>query len=201
MRTAEMAAVGGYGPWAPRYREVVDWPVNRKVALVTGVLLPYTALGFITFGLLLPAETLSDDVTSYRGAVIVWTVSLLVCLLLAYASTRRGRDGSWTVYPLILSVSTCLAFLCWLFGSFSTLLMMMIPAMVLAMSLLFDPRIGWVAFGLAILDWGGLATLEIQGVLPYAPALRDRSIDALVTPSWFFFFATVMGAMVWVLAL
>lgn len=202
MWTAATSATRTYGPWARRYQEIIDWSLGRKTMLVSGLLVPSLMATVIAARLLIDEKSVPVDLIRFDGFLVTWLALMFICFLISYAATRGGREGNWTVYVLILGFSSCVAYACWLFGSFSTLFMAFVPTTVLFASLIFDPRIGWIAFGIALLDWVGLSALEIRGAVPYAPAVLDRSINALVTPAWFIFQLVMLTGMLgFVLAL
>jgi class 3 adenylate cyclase len=184
-----------------RFIEFGSWTTSRKTTLLLAVALPPHLVFAALFHLGLESDVLEERVLSRVLDLAV--VVVLACLLIAAITARSGRDGRWTAYLLMGAYGTWVSVLLVAVGVYVTPFLAYPFMLPLLLGMWFDARVGVIAcaFGIvvSVLVW----VLTLRGVLPFAPALVERSVDGMRTAGWFatvFVSLLVSVATVYVLA-
>ncbi len=166
-----------------RFIEVNNWPTSRKTALLSGLILPAHLAGWLIARFAFAADGVVKlvvfDQVFAAGAVVLsfmFTVSLV--------ATWRGAEGRWTAYLFTTLYGAFIAALVVVFGLWSTPQVAWYPVAVVLIALYFDARIGWFGFIYGLCAIAMVQALHAGGLLPYAPGLQERSIDAQHTAGW-----------------
>jgi class 3 adenylate cyclase len=164
----------------------IHWPVSRKMVLL-GVL-GVSATGIATLVNLLAHSSARDsllDLPLLNRYMVVWMLAQVLATLASVPAAIAGREARWGTYLFIAVQAPFMAGLLHLFGTMGSPLVAIFPALVILWTLYFDERFG--LFGLAVMLGCILAIgiLEAQGILPYAPAVMDRSLDTQSGGVWF----------------
>jgi class 3 adenylate cyclase len=114
------------------------------------------------------------------GGFAVLAASFAASLL----AVRSSREGSWTAYLIILGYGLWITFLVQALGSWSTPFFAAYPLTVVLIALYYGERLGWFAFvaGAAMLAFR--QAIEAGGLMDYAPALVNRSVDDQQELAW-----------------
>jgi adenylate cyclase len=166
-----------------RFIEVNGWSTSRKTVLLMGITLPAHLLGWAV----LHAANVDPDVVDMvivHRVVAFGAVGLVVCLMAGAAMALAGREGRWTGYLVSLLYGGYVIAVIQTAGNWSTPFFAWYPIGVIVLTLWFDERIGIFTFLLGLFWLGLIGGLQWAGVMPYAPAIIDRSVDAQQTVSW-----------------
>ena len=173
-----------YDRLVDRYIDLTSWPTSKKVVLVMAMAIPFQSLVWALVAL--HAESLWDiiDIPTLQTttATFVGVVTLLLLITLPFA--WRGHDARWTLYLALLVYGSLLFRLVHLFGTMNTILFLLIPLTALLVSLFFDRHAGFITMLTSTAVLVVIVGLEMVGMIPYAPILLERSIDAQIVPAW-----------------
>jgi adenylate cyclase len=184
-----------------QFIDIADWPTSRKTAWLTGVLIPVQAFGslvtsysyrsYARWGLDQPLM----DVALNDRFLAVWLAGVVAVFLLSLPAARAGREGRWTAFLFVVVYAAGMCGLIYLRGTMSTPLMAFYPVAMFLMALYYDERVGLFAFIYASLLFALIGALELAGVLPYAPVVLARSLEAQSNLAWFttHFFAVTLA--------
>jgi adenylate cyclase len=166
-----------------RFIQFNSWPTSRKVASILGAVLPLHLLAWpAAHFAFLPTHLIDVAMLDrFQGA---WCALVAATSLVSTLAWRAGKQAPWTAYLLL----PYLAFVVWLihlFGSGSTVLAAILPVLILSWTYLLPEREAWVALLFGLGAYALVAVLEFCGVLPYAPILLERSVDAQLNVAWF----------------
>jgi class 3 adenylate cyclase len=169
-----------------RYIDLDTWPTSRKTAFLTGYWLPFQLifsaicyLGVSGVPGLVKARVLGIYLVAWAAAVALLFVASL-------ATTRLGREGRWTVHVLILVYGGFIIGFIHLFGITNSPFLVFYFASPVMVLLVYDVRVGALAVAFGTIGWVSVAALSIAEVVPSAPLLQLRSLDAQVHWGWFF---------------
>ncbi|MBI1814431.1 MAG: adenylate/guanylate cyclase domain-containing protein [Deltaproteobacteria bacterium] len=169
-----------------RYADMTTWPTAKKTAFAMA-----TALAF---HVVVPTMTLLAftwwapglvDVPRVAGFFAVWVLVIAVILGVSLVVARKGREGRWTFYLLIFAYGTFVIVVLWLFGTATSPWLSILPLVILFVPLYFDRRAGGVAFAFAFAMLTALSVLELSELMPLAPIMRGRTLEALRMPGWY----------------
>lgn len=167
-----------------RFIEFNTWPNARKTALLAGLVLVAHVVGS-SLAHYAFAKSGNVDMRLLDVFLLLWGGNVLLHLVVSLALVRRGAEGRWTAYSWVTTYSVFIAVMLHLFGTMSTPHVLWYPAAISLWALYFDEVVGLYSalllLGL-ILVVGGL---ELVGLLPYAPLLQERSLDAQHNLGWF----------------
>lgn len=176
-----------------RFIEFNSWTTSRKTALLMAIALIFhiaaspivrvaaSAAGIVRMRLL--------DVALISAVLVV-----MVCLAAALAATKAGKEGRWTAYLVVVLYGGWVGAFVTAMGVWSTPLLAWVPIIVILVALWYDEVIGWAAFAYSLLLGVLVVSLTLADLLPYAPAMLDRTLDAQRSGSWAAaIFAVIMG--------
>lgn len=166
-----------------RFIEISNWPASRKVVLLTALVMPSALLAWAAVHYSLNAIPIADAALM-DSLLAAWTSSLALIFLASLSFALAGKEARWTAYLFALSFMMFLAVLLYLWGTTSTGLIAFYPAVVLFWGQYFDERLAWAGMLTGLILIISVSTLESWGVLPYAPILLERSIDAQRNDLW-----------------
>jgi adenylate cyclase len=172
-----------------RFIDFINWPTSRKVAVYGGVCALIT-LGTPWLWLMLVPETRGRiDAGLLYPLVQAWAVTFVVIALASLPSALKGTEARWTGYLMVVMVSPFLVGLIYLFGTMSSPLVAFYPCVVIMWALYFDEALAWVGFASMMVWLGVVGFAETHGLIPFAPLLVERTVDAQGQSVWF---ATMM---------
>lgn len=166
-----------------RFIEIRGWPASRKTTVLTACLLPLQLVLWLVVRLAASSVTIVDMPLLDRLCA-AGVATLLLGFLVSLPSTLGRRKEPWTSYFFVGLYYANLLYIVQAFGSASTVLAALVPTSILVIALYYGERFAWfsVAYVTSVLV---LTTyLESLGVVPYAPALVDRTIDAQRNGVW-----------------
>jgi class 3 adenylate cyclase len=166
-----------------RFIEVNGWSTSRKTVLLMGITLPAHLLGWAVLYAANVDPRVVDLVIVHR-VVAFGAVVLVVCLMAGASMALAGREGRWTGYLVALLYGAYVIIVIQTAGNWSTPFFAWYPIGVITLTLWFDERIGIFTFLLGLFWLGLIGALQWGGVLPYAPAIIDRTMDSQQTVSW-----------------
>lgn len=179
-----VATSSRYERLVDRWIDVTSWPTSRKSALVAGLLLPLqAALSGLAWLQLrrVPGLVDADLVITF---LLAWLVPVALVFVAALVASRARREARWTGYALSSVYCGFVASLLHLHGTLTTPFFAIYTGTVFLAALFFDRRLGtftFVVLSAAVAAW---ALLELAGLVPYAPALRQRSLDGQLHAAW-----------------
>lgn len=169
---------------AERFIEFNHWTVSKKMTLLTALVLLAHLVGSTAAHLGFTASP-NVDVPLLDVFLALWSADVAVFLAISVAVLKTGRQGRWLAYAWVITYSLFIVTLLHLFGLMSSPHVLWYPGAVCLWGLYFDEKVGLFSalylFGLILL----VGCLELAGLLPYAPLLIDRSIDAQHNAGWF----------------
>ena len=167
-----------------RFIEIRNWPPSRKTTVLTACLLPLQLVLWLVARLSASSVTIVDvGFLDRLGAA--GTATLLLAFLVSLPSTLARREEPWTAYFFVGLYYANLLYIVHAFGSASTVLVALVPTSILAIALYYGERFAWFSVVCVVILAVVAHWLESLGVLPYAPALIDRTIDAQRNGVWF----------------
>ena len=172
-----------------RFIDFINWPTSRKVAVYGGV------CGLLTIGtpwlwlLLVPETRARIDAALLDHLVQAWALAFALVTLLSLPSALKGTESRWTGYLMVGVTSPFLVALIYLFGTMSSPLVAFYPCVVIMWALYFDEGLAWLGFACIMVSLAVAGFAEVGGMLPLAPLLVERSVDAQGQSVWF---ATMM---------
>jgi adenylate cyclase len=171
-----------------RYIEIGHWPTSKKFVLVAGFALPLHLLAWPAAHFALQDKHLVD-ITVLDRFLATWCGFVTFNLLFAYGLWRAGKDAQWSAYLFMLPYIAFIVGLNHLVGSMGTVFSAMLPAVLLWTTFFLTERQSWVCLLFGLAAYGLVQILELYGVLPYAPIVIARSIEAQLNGAYL-----VMGA-------
>ncbi|MCC2655084.1 MAG: hypothetical protein K0Q76_192 [Panacagrimonas sp.] len=172
-----------------RFIDFINWPTSRKVAVYGA------ACGLLTIGTpwiwlaLVPETRTRIDTGLLFDLVEAWALSFVLIVLVTLPSALKGTEARWTGYLMVMMVAPFLVALIYLFGTMSSPLVAFYPCVVIMWALYFDEGLAWLGLGCIMVSLGVAGIAEINGILPLAPLLVERTVDAQGQSVWF---ATMM---------
>jgi adenylate cyclase len=171
---------------AERLSGFINWPISRKLFLLASVGVFATLLaGVVNLVVFSTLHTSTMDLALLNRYIMAWVPAQALGAALAWPAARAGREGRWAAVLFVMVQSPFIVGLLHLFGTMSTPLVAIYPAIVILWTLVLDERLG--LFGLCNLAGWLLAVgvLESRGVLAYAPVMLERSMDQQNNAVWF----------------
>jgi len=170
-----------------RFIDFTHWPVSRKIFLLGFMSVPATfvALTMYTFSNVAATKSSVVDVGMLVPVCSVYLVAQIVVTGLSYFAARAGHIARWIAYIYVFLNALFMAAITYLFGTMSSPFVAIFPTILILWVLYFDEGIAWFGFFMMIVLLTGAHILEVNGVLPYAPALINRQIDAQYSTAWF----------------
>jgi class 3 adenylate cyclase len=163
--------------------EIRNWPASRKTTVLTACLLPLQLILWLVARLSASSVTMVDVGLVDRlcaGGV----ATLLIGFLVSLPSTLARRQEVWTSYFFVGLYYANLLYIVHAFGSASTVLAALVPTSILVIALYYGERLAWHSVVYVVILSVLTNHLESLGVLPYAPVLVDRTIDAQRNGVW-----------------
>jgi class 3 adenylate cyclase len=168
-----------------RLRTFESWPISQRVVLLgatgvggTSIAALANRLGYLYGG----SPTI--DLQLLNRYILIWLAAQVVATAPSVLPARRGDVGRAAAYFFVSLQAPFIGGLLYLYGPLGTPLAAIFPALVILWTLYLNVRIGIYGLccvGACILISGILAA---YGVVPYAPLLLERSIDAQNTLVW-----------------
>lgn len=173
------------GPFE-RFVDFINWPISQR-AFMLGVLgLAATSLGaLINLIVHLGTDQTMWDLAMINRFMAAWLGLQLLATLVNLPAARAGREGRAGAYVFIVLQGVGVVWLLHLIGTMATPLAAIFPTLVILWVLYFDERIGMVGLALMLVMLIAVGALEAHGLLPYAPAVQDRVLDAQRSGIWF----------------
>lgn len=175
-----------------RFIEINGWSTSRKSALLAGLGLLAHLLAWLALHTGL-AGTKIVDLSLIDRTHAVGAGALALSLVASLAAARAGKDAPWTAYLMVLLYGGFATAGIHEMGSWSSPYVAYHSMLVVLVALYYGVRIGWFAFGYGMFMTAVLGSFEVAGVLRYAPALLDRTVDAQRSAGW------IMGTMLQVM--
>lgn len=172
-----------------RFIDFINWPTSRKVAVYGGI------CAVLTWGTpslwlwLVPEARDRIDARLLDPLVQAWSLVFVAIMLVSLPFALRGRESRWTGYLMVVLVAPFLVALIYLFGTMSSPLVAFYPCVVIMWALYFDEGLAWLGFVSMMLWLTVVGVAEVEGWLPFAPLLVERTVDAQGQSVWF---ATMM---------
>jgi hypothetical protein len=174
-----------YGRLVDGFLRITDWPTGRKVALVTGILIPYH-IGYLTTARsFLGGPEGTVDLDLVEPLLWVWLGVIVTTFLLSLRRPAWSGSERLPLYFLIFGYGTLIFGFVYLFGTMSTAYISYYIVAILVVLILFDGWAGALAAGFGTFLLIAIGVGEIVGLLPFAPALAKRAIDDQNTFAWF----------------
>ena len=170
-----------------RFIEFKDWPAGRKVVLLGCLSAPTTLLAAMINSWIQSSDTLTPaiDLGLLDSLLMIWLTAQVAVTALAYLAWRTGRPTWWTAHVYAGVNMPFIVGIIYLYGTMSTPFVAIMPTIVILWTLYFDEKVATFGFVLMLVAIIAVHLLESARLLPYAPMLLGRSIDAQQNPSWF----------------
>ena len=164
----------------------IRWPISRKLFLLGSVGVFATALAaLVNAAIFSTVHTSTMNLDLLNNYMAVWLVAQVLVTAAAIPAARAGREGKWAACLFIVVQSPFIVGLLHLFGTMGNPLVAIYPAIIILWTLVLDEWMGLFGF-CNLVGWMiVVGVLEAEHRLPYAPLLRQRSIDAQNDPVWF----------------
>lgn len=166
-----------------RFIEFQRWPTSRKTVLLMAV--AFAAHALVTpIAIYYAAQSGVVDakrLTWVASAAIPVTV---VCWLAGWLAARAGKEGRWTAYLVIAGYGSWVLTMDAMFGVWNTPMLAWGTADVILVALWYDERIGVTALVAFLIVFSLIVGLTLNGLLPYAPLILDRSLDSQSHGGW-----------------
>jgi len=184
-----------YQRYVDRWIDLAAWPTAKKTVLaMAGAAVFIAVLGAVAISALL----LSPGLVDLRRLLVaygIWVGATIVIFLLALPSARRGHEGHWTVYAVIVLFVGAAAWKNSLFGLTNSPWGAIAPIVVLLVPIYWDLPAGRFAFAFALLGLALVSFLELTGRIPFAPLMLQRTLEAQRSLGWHLFTYVVIFAL------
>lgn len=183
-----------YAELIERYIDLHAWPTSRKVALVMSFGLIWHLLIWIPWHFLIHRGGILQDAFDTGSLSLViggWTAWVAITAAGGLLLDRAGRDAWWFGPLMVAGYGAGMGWVIYLLGLMSTAWFTLFPLGTLFIALFFDAKTGWFTFVYGTLICIAVVVLQSLEMIPYAPALRERVIDAQWNLPWY---AITMGA-------
>jgi class 3 adenylate cyclase len=169
-----------------QFSNVTHWPLSRRVVLLGSAGAVATTLASTVHNWVhWDGPNRITDLSHLDRYLVVWVAAQVIVTALCVPAARASREGRIPAYIFVGVQAFFIAGLLQLFGTMSTPLVAIFPAMVIFWALYLDERIGIMGL-ISVAFWAIVAhMLESYGALPYAPLMVQRSIDAQSSHAWF----------------
>ena len=176
-----------YQRYVDRWIDLTAWPTAKKTVLAMASAAVFCAvLGAVAVSALL----LSPGLVDLRRALLAYSVlsgTAIVIVLLALPSARRGDEGRWTVYAVIVLFGGGIVWLISLFGFTNSAVGAIAPTVVLLVPIYWDLPAGRFTFAFMLGGLGLVSFLELTGRIPFAPLMLQRTLEAQQSIGWHLF--------------
>ena len=164
----------------------IRWPISRKLFLLGSVgVFATTLAALVNAAIFSTVHTSTMNLDLLNSYMAVWIVAQVLVSAAAIPAARAGREGNWAACLFIVVQSPFIVGLLHLFGTMGNPLVAIYPAIIILWTLVLDEWMGLFGF-CNLVGWMiVVGVLEAEHRLPYAPLLRQRSIDAQNDPVWF----------------
>jgi len=164
----------------------IRWPISRKLFLLGSVGVFASLLATLVNAAIFSTMDISTmDLRLLNRYMAIWIVAQALGTAAAIPAALAGREGKWAACLFIMVQSPFIVGLLHLFGTMGNPLVAIYPAIIILWTLVLDEWIGLFGF-CNLVGWMIAAgVLEAEHRLPYAPILRERTIDAQNDPVWF----------------
>lgn len=174
-----------------RFIDFINWPTSRKVAVYGAVCAALTWGAPWLWLHLVPATRARFNGGLLEPLIDTWTLVFLATMAVSLPFAIKGKEARWTGYLMVILISPFLVGLIYLFGTMSSPLVAFYPCVVIMWALYFDEKLAWAGFA-SMMVWLIIAGFaEVQGLVPFAPLLVERTVDAQGQSVWF---ATMLAA-------
>lgn len=169
---------------------LADWPLSTR-ALLLAMLgsMCVASAGLVNHVLHATSPNDIVDLSQLDAYIATWAFAQVAFAALLFPAARAGRPWRAGVYGFVCIEACFVVGLMYLFGTMSSPLLAIVPALVIMWALFLDEKVGAVGLGALAVALVAVHLLETRGVLPFAPLLIDRNIDAQGNGQWFFAFA------------
>jgi class 3 adenylate cyclase len=176
--------IGGTWPsLVERFIEFSDWPTSRKSALLYGLALLFHTTESIAAHFAM-AHLPWIDINLVDRVYWTWNAQIAISFLISLAAALRGVEGYWTLWLNVVPYGLMMMWAITIFGIASTAFAVWFPAVIVLVTVWYSPRDGFFAFLYGLFLIVLYCTLVFTGVVPFAPALLDRAIDAQNSALW-----------------
>jgi class 3 adenylate cyclase len=166
-----------------RFIEIGNWPTSRKTALLCGLAFPTTfAASLISHFALVDTGVMHmfpADLFFFMGPVVA-----ALCFGVSLIAARVGYDAPWTAHLFIVLYGAFIWGLVYVTGTWSTPFITFYPLAATLLALLYGARLAWFGFFYGLVSLGLLGMLGTAHVIPYAPAMQNRALDAQASMNW-----------------
>lgn len=165
------------------FAQVDGWRTCRKSVWLSALFVfMQVATGTVALGFL--SGWGGIDASRLAWVIVGGIVAGMLTYLASLAALRSAGDGLWTAYLIIVVYGVWISALVQAMGSWSTPFFIYYPLAVVLMALCYGERVGWVAFVIGGIMLCVREVLERTGLIDYAPALVDRSVDSQNSVAW-----------------
>lgn len=168
-----------------RFITFINWPTSRKVAVYGAASCLFTLGTPWLFMSAVPEIRDRIDPGLIDPLVQAWSLMFAVVGLISLPFALRGQEARWTGYLMMVAGAPFLVAMIYLWGTMSSPLVSFFPCVVIMWALYFDEKLAWLGFANLMLWLSVIGIAEIQGVIPFAPLLLDRTVDAQGDSVWF----------------
>jgi signal transduction histidine kinase len=178
-------------PGPSHYQRLVDrwidlstWPTSKKTVLAMAVAAVFHLETILCAGIVVTVWPGLVDLSGLAPLFATWVAATIVILLLALPAARRGTEGRWTVYLVIIAYTACIAWGLSLLGVTNTPWFANAPLLVLLVPIYWDLAAGRLALAAMLIALGVASFLEISGYTTFVPITQLRVLEARRTLGW-----------------
>ena len=167
-----------------RFTEINTATTSRKTELLCGAVSLPGHVVLLVVAYLFVARV--DFVDADMFLLVAWAFVAVSAVGWAVARTvaRTGAEGRWTYWLYALPYGALSVEALYQFGAQSSPLVAWYPMIILVVCLWYDAKLGLIALAYGGIQYIPLFILSATDVIPYAPAIEDRSIDAQQDPTY-----------------
>jgi class 3 adenylate cyclase len=167
-----------------RFTEINTASTSRKTELLCGyVSLPgHVVILIVAYVFIAPLDWVDADMfLLVAWAFVVISAVGWVC---ARSVAHTGGEGTWTYWIYALPYGALSVEALYQFGAQSSPLIAWYPMIILVVCLWYDAKLGLIALAYGGVLYVSLFILSATDVVPYAPAIDDRSLDTQQDPMY-----------------
>jgi hypothetical protein len=167
-----------------RFTEINTASTSRKTEVLCGyVSLPgHVVILAVAYIFIAPLDWVDADMF----LLVAWAFVVLSAVgwVCARSVARTGGEGTWTYWIYALPYGALSVEALYQFGAQSSPLIAWYPMIILVVCLWYDAKLGLIALAYGGVLYVSLFILSATDVIPYAPAIDDRSLDTQQDPMY-----------------
>jgi class 3 adenylate cyclase len=168
-----------------RFIEFDRWPVSRKTAVISGFMMACHGVANLAGELTYDHYRELIDIPFFRSFTWGWFACVTLAFLASTVPARRGLEARWTAWLLIVPYALFLVGTVYAFGPMTSPFLAWLAMIGLIVVMIWGLKTGLRAIVIGFLLMVALVAAPFGDLLPYAPILHERSLEAIRQNGWY----------------